>query len=74
MKTLVDTLPKGLENVEKVITVDGVGITLKEGWILVRPSGTEPVIRITCEGPTKELVGSILEKAKSIVEKTIDKA
>jgi len=73
METLVDTLPKGLENVEKVITVDGVGITLKEGWILVRPSGTEPVIRITCEGPTKELVGSTLEKAKSIVEKTIDK-
>jgi len=73
MKILVDTLPKGLENVEKVITVDGIGVTLKEGWILVRPSGTEPVIRITCEGPTKELVGSTLEKAKSIVEKTIDK-
>ena len=73
MKILVDTLPKGLENVEKVITVDGIGVTLKEGWILVRPSGTEPVIRITCEGPTKELVSSTLEKAKSIVEKTINK-
>jgi len=73
METLVDTLPKGLENVEKIITVDGIGVILKEGWILVRPSGTEPVIRITCEGPTKELVGSTLEKAKSIVEKTIDK-
>ncbi len=74
MKNLVESLPKGLEDVVKVITVDGVGITLKEGWILVRPSGTEPVIRITCEGPTKDLVGSTLEKAKSIVEKTIDKS
>lgn len=74
MKNLAESLPKGLKDVVKVITVDGVGITLKEGWILVRPSGTEPVIRITCEGPTKELVASTLEKAKSIVEKTINKA
>lgn len=74
METLVDTLPKGLENVEKVITVDGIGVTLKEGWILVRPSGTEPVIRITCEGPTEELVRSTLESAKRIVEKIINTA
>jgi len=72
METLVDTLPKDLENVEKVITVDGIGVTLKEGWILVRPSGTEPVIRITCEGPTEELVRSTLESAKRIVEKIIN--
>lgn len=74
MKNLAESLPKGLSDVVKVITVDGVGISLKEGWILIRPSGTEPVIRITCEGPTKELVGSILEQAKSIVEKTINKS
>ncbi|MHA1288937.1 MAG: hypothetical protein ACTSPB_16220 [Candidatus Thorarchaeota archaeon] len=72
MKTLADSLPKGLSDVVNVITVDGIGVTLKEGWILVRPSGTEPVIRITCEGPTEDLVSRTLEEAKAIVEKTIN--
>jgi phosphomannomutase len=70
MKALTDSLPKGLNDVVSVITVDGIGITLKEGWILVRPSGTEPVIRITCEGPTQDLVTQTLEEAKAIVERT----
>ena len=72
MKALADSLPNGLSDVVNVITVDGIGVTLKEGWILVRPSGTEPVIRITCEGPTEDLVSRTLEEAKAIVEKTIN--
>jgi len=74
MKNLADSLPKGLKDVVEVITVDGIGVTLKEGWILVRPSGTEPVIRITCEGPTEDLVSQTLDDAKAIVEKTINSA
>ena len=74
MQNLSESLPKGLSDVVEVITVDGLGITLKEGWILVRPSGTEPVIRITCEGPTEELVSSTLNAAKKIVETTIENA
>ena len=74
MENLADSLPKGLKDVVNVITVDGIGVTLKEGWILVRPSGTEPVIRITCEGPTEELVSRTLDEAKAIVERTIKSA
>lgn len=71
MKNLAKALPDGLRDVVDIITVDGIGVTLKEGWILVRPSGTEPVIRITCEGPTEELVSRTLEETQQIVEKTI---
>lgn len=72
MEELTKSLPKKMDNVVQVITVDGLGITVKEGWILVRPSGTEPVIRITCEGATKELTERNLKKAKSIVERAVE--
>ncbi|TFG97576.1 phosphoglucosamine mutase [Candidatus Thorarchaeota archaeon] len=74
MENLAESLPKGLNDVVNVITVDGIGVTLKEGWILVRPSGTEPVIRITCEGPTEELVNTILSAARKIIETTVENA
>jgi phosphoglucosamine mutase len=72
MKSLAETLPKNLDDVKEVITVDGLGITLKEGWILVRPSGTEPVIRVTCEGQSQDIVERTLRDAVAIVQRTID--
>ena len=50
------------------------GIMVKQGWVLVRPSGTEPVIRITCEGPTDEIVKNILQSAEEVVKTTIASA
>lgn len=32
-----------------VTTIDGVRVDLEEGWFLIRPSNTEPVIRVTIE-------------------------
>jgi phosphoglucosamine mutase len=71
MSSLQKTLPDELEDVKDIITVDGLGITLKEGWVLVRPSGTEPVIRVTCEAPNENLLESIVEKSEAIVRKTV---
>ena len=34
--------------------LDGVKITLREGWIHLRPSGTEPVVRIISEARTRD--------------------
>ena len=72
MDALEKALPKALGEVKEVITVDGLGISLEEGWVLVRPSGTEPVIRITCEGNSEEIVASILENATNAVEQVIE--
>jgi phosphoglucosamine mutase len=71
MDALADELPKKLDEVREVLKVDGLGVTLKQGWVLVRPSGTEPVIRITCEGPTEEIVKDILQTAEEVVKTTI---
>ena len=71
MDSLSTVLPDKMEDVKEILTVDGLGISLKQGWLLVRPSGTEPVIRITCEGPTDKIVKKILETAESVVKSTI---
>ncbi|MHA2188990.1 MAG: phosphoglucosamine mutase [Candidatus Thorarchaeota archaeon] len=74
MNALSDELPKVITDTTEVLTVDGLGLSLKQGWILVRPSGTEPVIRITCEAQTNDIAESILAKAKTLVEKVIQKS
>ncbi|MCL7414601.1 MAG: phosphoglucosamine mutase [ANME-2 cluster archaeon] len=38
-----------LSSLGKVSDIDGIRVELDEGWVLVRPSGTEPKIRITAE-------------------------
>lgn len=54
---------------DKVDTIDGVRVDLDGGWFLVRPSNTEPIIRITIEGNTKEE----LEKIEKIAMEEIEK-
>jgi phosphomannomutase len=50
--------------VESVETRDGCKLNLSENaWVLFRPSGTEPVLRIYCEAATSEDVATILAEA-----------
>lgn len=39
---------------EKVTTIDGVKIDFEEGWVHLRKSNTEPIIRIYSEGKSEE--------------------
>ena len=43
-----------LRDVQKESKVDGLRLELETGWVLIRPSGTEPLIRLTVEGRTGE--------------------
>ncbi|MEO1131844.1 MAG: phosphoglucomutase/phosphomannomutase family protein [Cyanobacteria bacterium J06639_1] len=47
--------------VEAVSTKDGVKLSLKDGsWILLRPSGTEPLVRVYAEAADRESLSAIL--------------
>lgn len=58
-------------NVKDVSTVDGVRLQLEDGWVLIRPSGTEPIIRITVEGHERERAEHLLDTSSKFVEKVI---
>ena len=52
---------------EKLDFLDGVKITLKEGWIHIRPSGTEPVIRIITEAKTRKEAEDLYQLALGLI-------
>ena len=66
----------GSFGVQKVETLDGVKFFLDaptygngaEAWVLVRASGTEPLLRIYCEAATPELVSQILKETEAFVQ------
>lgn len=53
-------------------TADGVKIILDRAWVLVRPSGTEPIYRIFAESETQEKARALVEEYKKIIENIIE--
>lgn len=63
-------LPKKINGhkVSEVSTFDGLKIWLdNDEWVLVRPSGTEPVVRIYAETATKKDTQSLLDFGEKLV-------
>jgi phosphomannomutase/phosphoglucomutase len=55
----------------RIDTTDGIKIFFDEGWVLLRPSGTEPIFRIYSESKTKAKAEQLAEDYKKRVEKII---
>jgi len=72
MEDLEKTLPSLYSEIEGKLTIDGLRLTLKNGWILVRPSGTEPFIRITVEAESAEEAEDIMEEGLRQVKKSVE--
>jgi len=62
-RSLVEDAPAeiGGEKIASISTVDGVKYLMAdESWLLIRPSGTEPVLRVYAEGRTQQMVQDLL--------------
>jgi phosphoglucosamine mutase len=69
-KAIVKAFPK----YTNFSTVDGVRLALADGWILVRASGTEPLIRLTVEGESLKAARNIMERGVELVKSIIGEA
>jgi alpha-D-glucose phosphate-specific phosphoglucomutase len=68
---LVDRAPQTLagETVARVDTLDGVKFYRNDlSWLLIRPSGTEPVLRIYAEARSPEAVKALLDEGVKMGE------
>ncbi|HVF10582.1 MAG TPA: phosphoglucomutase/phosphomannomutase family protein [Abditibacteriaceae bacterium] len=57
----------GGAKVKNVITLDGVKLNLDDGsWLLMRPSGTEPIVRVYLEARSKSRLKELQKAAQSL--------
>ena len=60
-KRLLNTLPKRFKG-GRINRTDGIRVDLEEGWVHVRPSNTEPVIRLIAEASSKKIAKKLLTR------------
>ncbi|MDQ7082957.1 MAG: hypothetical protein Q9N34_08465 [Aquificota bacterium] len=58
---------KGMR-VDRVLTMDGLKLIFgDESWLLLRPSGTEPLIRVYAEAPSESELRNLIEAGVSLL-------
>ncbi len=67
MKILAEETKKD-EKLKKVDETDGVKLYLEDGWVLMRPSGTEPIFRIYSESKDKNKAEELALTYKKLTE------
>ncbi len=71
LEDLAANLPDAVagERIERVNDADGYKVLLADGsWLLVRPSGTEPKLRIYAEAESEARVRDLLDSGRDLVE------
>ncbi len=73
---VVASIEKGLKSAfpehKDFSTVDGVRLALKSGWLLIRASGTEPLIRLTVESESLKAAKDIMSKGAVLIKKHVE--
>ena len=70
---LADDAPASIGGmaIQEIGTLDGVKYRFEdESWLLIRPSGTEPVLRVYAEAPTQQSVKALLDYGEEVAAST----
>ena len=65
---ILDSIAKAYQEYN-VNTIDGVKIDFPEGWVHLRKSNTEPIIRIYAEASTEEQANTFAQQIMNAIEK-----
>jgi phosphomannomutase len=57
---------------DKINTLDGLRLEFPDSWILIRASGTEPVIRIISESTSQTQTDELISKSKTLVQSLVE--
>jgi alpha-D-glucose phosphate-specific phosphoglucomutase len=69
MAKMRDQAPTAIagSKVANVVTLDGVKLNLEDGsWLLMRPSGTEPLVRVYLEARSKKRLAELQQAAQQL--------
>lgn len=70
-KNLLENAPASISGnkVAEIATTDGVKYIMSDdSWLLIRPSGTEPVLRVYAEGRSQEMVDGLIGYGEQVAE------
>jgi len=56
----------------RILDIDGVKAQNETGWVLLRPSNTEPLIRIFAEGKTQDKLAQFLELGQKMLKEEVE--
>lgn len=65
--------PQLSKDADRVVTLDGIKAYRNDGWVLVRRSGTEPLIRVFCEARTDAAADRLAAQAVGLVKETVER-
>jgi len=57
---------------DKVNTLDGLRLDFLDSWMLIRASGTEPVIRVISESTSQTQTEELISKGKELVQSLVE--
>jgi len=58
------------EEAQQILHIDGISIEFEDWWFNVRPSNTEPLLRLNLEADTEKLMKQKTKEVKSLISNT----
>ncbi len=70
---VLEELAKMYAGKGRIDRTDGLKVYIEDGWVLIRPSGTEPIYRIFAESKDIEKARELAETGKRNIEKIVER-